>query len=125
MRQIIICTVLLALSTSSFSQFRLTKNEYGLKSKKQRTTGFKLLVSGVVLNVAGSIAYQKGNAGIILFGAGLVADVASIPFFISAGMNKRKAMNASVSFKFEQNQNIPSVAGYSTAYPAVSFKLNL
>ena len=125
MRQIIISAFLLSISTASFSQYKLTKDEYLQKSKKQRTTGYVVLVSGVILNVSGAIAYQKGNAGIILFGAGLLADVASLPFFISAGINKRKALNASASFKMEQTNNIQGMVYSPGIYPAVSLKLSL
>ena len=125
MRRIIICAILLAFSTASFSQYRLTKNEYLQKAERQKKTGFILVCSGVLLNVSGAIAYQKGNAGIILFGAGLLADVASLPFFISAGMNKRKAMNAAAFFKLEQTNNIRGMAISQAVYPAISFKLNL
>ncbi len=110
---------------SIFQSVQTYKEEYRQKSKKQRTTGYILVCSGVLLNVSGAIAYQKGNAGIILFGAGLLADVAGIPFFVSAGVNKRKAMNASAFFKLEQTNNIRGMAMSPVVYPAISFKLNL
>jgi hypothetical protein len=82
------------------------QNEYDfylLKSKKQKTTGLVLLVSGVVA-AAGGLALMVDNltlfsddtnggfkAGTGLFLAGSAATIISIPVLISSGSNKRKA----------------------------------
>ncbi len=120
MKLITLCTMLLVLSTISASQQTnpnqtFTKQDYLQKSKNQKVTAWILAGGGVVLEIAGAIAYQKGNAGLFLFGAGLLSQAASIPFFIASGINKRKAKQASVFFKFE---NTPTI------HHAVSFRFN-
>lgn len=79
-------------------------------SKKQNTTGWVLLLSGTAMVVGGAIAFDKswdeGSAtstdifGVMVL-AGVIADLASIPFFISAGVNKRRA--ASLSFDLQNS----------------------
>ncbi len=117
MKSIIICGLLLIFSTISFSQQTkpaeaTTKQHFLRKSKQQRTTGWILAGGGVVLEVAGAIAYQYGNASLILFGAGLLAQIVSIPFFITAAINDHKAKKASLSFKLEKTPRMqPAVVG--------------
>ena len=129
MKQIAICTILLILATISFSQQTnptqvFTKQDYLQKSKHQKATAWILAGGGLILEISGVIAYQYGNASIFLFGAGLLSQAVSIPFFISAGINKRKSKKASLSFKFENTSNIqPTVSCRSN--PKISLKLNL
>ncbi len=94
----------------SLKQYQ-TKDFYIQKSKNQNTAGWILLVSGTVMTVGGLIAFDKSwdkpsYTATDIYGfitlAGVVADLISIPLFISAGVNKRKA--ASLSIKF---QNYP------------------
>lgn len=70
------------------------------KSKKQKKTGFILLGSGLVATGAGLLIASNSNvlsddagfgagAGLALVGS--VATVVSIPYFISSGVNKRRA----------------------------------
>lgn len=118
MKSIIICGFWLISSTVSFSQptkrtEAMTKQDFLQKSKRQRTTGWILAGGGVVLEVAGAIAYQYGNASIFLLGAGLLAQIASIPFFISGAINKHKAHKASLSFKLEKTPGRqPAIIGF-------------
>lgn len=85
-----------------------TQDFYLQKNKNQNTAGWVLLLSGTAMTVGGGIAF--GNSwgtysytatdiyGFIML-AGVVADLVSIPLFISAGVNKRKA--ASISFNYQ------------------------
>lgn len=99
--------ILSLLLIRSFAQApALSKEEYLQKSKTQNTIGWILAGGGTTMIVVGSIVFSKGNylgpdngntdTGGILIIAGLVADVASIPFFISSAHNSRKA--ATISF---------------------------
>ena len=85
-----------------------TKDFFLQKSKNQKTAGWVLLLSGTAMTVGGSIAFNNSwdsdsykttdIYGFITLG-GVVADLASIPFFISSGINKRKA--GSMEFNFQ------------------------
>jgi hypothetical protein len=57
---------------------------------------------GVVLEAAAVITYQYGNSSLFLLGTGFLAQIASIPFFVSAGINKHKAKKASISFNLKK-----------------------
>ena len=130
MKHITIFTMLLILSTISFSQQTnptqtFTKQDYLQKSKHQKATALILAGGGVILEISGAIAYQHGNAGLLLFGAGLLSQAVSIPFFISAGINKKKSKKASVSFKLEKTPDIqPTIISFRSN-PAISLKLKL
>ena len=91
-----------------------------LKQKKNKTTAWILLGSGVVITMAGVVVKSTDEVlGLIdgetehrgdwMIYVGSAATIASIPFFISAGKNKRKAkmyLNNSISkINFSQNRN--------------------
>ncbi|MEP6615765.1 MAG: hypothetical protein ABJA57_04270 [Ginsengibacter sp.] len=70
-----------------------------LKSKRQKSTAWILMAGGVGLATAGVISGTNSNsfsdnslenAGALVL-VGIAGCVASIPFFISSGKNKRKA----------------------------------
>lgn len=104
----------------------LTKQDYLLKSKHQKTTGLVLLGIGVGVMTAGLIASDNGDetsfddisSGAIIFGVGLVPALCSIPFFIASSRNKRKAMNVtgmlqmrnSTIWAVSKNYLLPSLA---------------
>jgi len=84
----------------------LARDDYLQKSKSQNTTGWALLLSGTaVAIIAGtsfsnsydSASYTSSDITAIFTLAGVVADIVSIPFFISAGANKRKAASLSLN----------------------------
>ncbi len=130
MKKIIVASLLLIAATSTFCQQSnpspaLTKQDYLKKSKHQKTTAWILAGGGPVLFISGIIAYQKGNAGLLLMGAGLISEAASIPFFISSGINKRKAKKVALSFKIEKNQTVLPAEIVYRSYPAIMLKLNL
>lgn len=124
MKQIIICTMLLIFSTISFCQQSTPTQDYLQKSKRQKTTALILAGGGLILEISGAIAYKYGNSSIFLFGAGLISQVVSIPFFIASGVNKRKARKASLSFKFDSTPMTQPTASFH-ATPAISFKIDL
>ena len=69
---------------------------YIQKRNTNRTWGWITLSSGVIMLASGTaIAYEhlfdEGNQGAGLALAGIVSTLVSIPLFISAGKNKRKA----------------------------------
>ena len=84
--------------TKSFPPYR--PREYYLeKSKRQKTTAWVLLGSGIALIGSGIViaAHQRevehsAVAVVLVSGPGLVTSLVSIPFFIAGGSSKRKSM---------------------------------
>ena len=109
--------------TSTTSTF--TKVDYLQKSKNQKKTGLILAGGGVVLEIAGIISYQYSSVSLLLFGTGLLSQVASIPFFISAGVNKRRSKQASVSFRLENIPGTQSVRMPLRSTPGIALRINL
>jgi hypothetical protein len=132
MKKIILFSMLLSLSVTSYSQqtnpsTALTKQDYLQKSKNQKTAAWVLVGGGAVLIVTGGIVWANQinkkaetdpfgaladayttTTGDWISVAGIVAAAGSIPLFIAASKNKRKAI--SLSFKKEmiprlQNQS--------------------
>lgn len=121
---------LLMLSTISYSQqtsatSTFTKVDYLQKSKNQKKTGLILAGGGVVLEIAGIIAYQYGNSSIFLFGTGLLSQIASIPFLISARVNKKRAKQASVFFRLENIPNTQLARMPFRSIPGIALRINL
>jgi hypothetical protein len=114
MKKILVCTVLLMLTISSFSQNTnygqtFTREEYLKKSRNQNTAAWILLGSGVALAGAGiitgnqnEVSFENAATGVVLACIGVLSVAGSITLFSASGRNKRKALNASAWF------NIPS-----------------
>ena len=147
MKKIMIYVMLLLLSATSFSQQNnpsqpFTREDYLKKSKNQKTAGWILLGGGAVMSAIGSVvllnevadiyvnifdpnpppANNDETLGSVLFVGGVLAMAGSIPLFIAAGKNRRKAA-ASVSFKMENATNIYQCAVTNTRYPAVAVQI--
>lgn len=134
MKKILVFMVLLAIMAEVFGQeagkSSLDKDFYLALSKKHNTTGWVLLLSGTAMIVGGAVAFDSSwdessatstdISGFILL-AGVIADLASIPFFISAGVNKRKA--AYLSFNIQDYP--PALSFGKNNYPACSITLHL
>jgi hypothetical protein len=69
-------------------------------------------------------ANNDGTLGAVLAYGGLLAMAGSIPLFIAAGKNRRKAA-ASVSFKMENATIISQWAVSNNRYPAVAIRVRL
>lgn len=130
MKKIFTITLLLIFSVASYSQNtelsnQLTKEDYLKKSKTQKTIGFVMLGGGA----ATLIAISSGNSDLnslgtlVVLGSGLV--VGSIPLFIAAGRNKRKAKNVTTYFKFENTQFLKRTEISFQKIPSFAIKINL
>ena len=129
MKKIIVTTLILVFAFTSYcqqSEFSksLTREEYLSKSKTQKLCGFILLGAGAIT----LISISGGNTDLSSVGAfavaGGLATLGSIPLFISAGKNKRKAM-ASTSFILEKKLFISQSGISFNSLPSVSLKINL
>ncbi len=133
MNKIFLLVAVLVLTVKSFSQVEQnaahSKDYYLQKSKTQKTIGWVLLGAGTATLVGGLIkasgtSNDLGDIGdgVVPALIGLGADLASIPFFISSGKNKRRA--ASVAFNAQPAPLVQQKGWYANAYPAISLKIS-
>lgn len=147
---LVLCSMLLMaqpksgyFTSTSISQFSLhgflkdsitPKQTYLQKSRNQRTAGWIMLGGGVAMTIAGGVIFSnnfelfssknddKAAAGGIMMLAGIGCSLGSIPLFISAAHNARKA--ADISFK-PQQLLVPQQNNITTvAQPAVSVTIH-
>lgn len=116
--------------------------DYLKKSKSQKTAAWILLGGGTLLATIGAgittadatevvltglftgEEAHTSSAGPILSLVGLTAMVGSIPLFIAARKNKKKAA-ASFSFKMENATQVNRLAFVKSQYPAVAYRIRL
>ena len=108
MKTFFLLLVLLLVSSILAGQHKeFSKDYYLQKSKKQKNTAWILLGGGTAMAVGGfakfDSSWDSGSttstdvAGIIGT-VGILAGLASIPYFISAGKNKNIAMTVSMDY---------------------------
>lgn len=105
------------------------KDYYLQKTKTQNTVGWILLGAGTTAIVAGIISGTKKDddladvgVGVVAVVSGVVVDLVSIPFFISAAKNKKRAATA-VAFHM-QPMNLPIQQGFVLKQqPTISVKI--
>jgi len=110
MKRGFLCFAFLCLLLSAFGQSpnqpAMTQLDYLQKSKRQKKTGWLMLGGGLATIFLGAAigtgealngSSGGGSAADVVALAGLGAMVGSIPVFISAGKNKRRAATA-ISF---------------------------
>jgi hypothetical protein len=145
MKKITTILLLLVMSLTIFSQQTepapsLTKQDYLKKAKRQQTAAWILGGSGLVLTGVGLVV-AAGDAGEEFFGifdsnvndggdsgavfavVGLAVMGASVPLFIAAARNKKRA--ASLTFK---NQFVPQFSNGSFVkkpIPSLSLKISI
>jgi len=144
MKKIIILTMLLALVAASFGQQITpkqdwTETDYYKKSKKQKTTAWILLGSGVALFTGGLIAHYnylnnqddpfagltEVTTGEVVATVGVLLAGGSIPLFIASSKNKKKAKAASVFIDVEKAPVLQGTVFSNQSFPAVGLKLGL
>ena len=131
MKKIILFTMLLIMSASSFSQqTALTKQDYLKKSKNKKTTAWVMLGGGAGLILVGGLlgnskesSFSDAGTGIVIAGVGALSMLGSIPLFIASGKNKRKAM--SMSFKNEMVPQLQKSSFVNRLVPSLSLKIGL
>jgi|GEM_PF-963176 hypothetical protein len=142
MKKLSMLLVFVASYITSFGQTDGTsktdiQKDFLRKSKNQRTTGFVLLGIGTAVGVAGAlivdnstndqnptgIIAQAGAGGTVAVVGSLVA-LTSVPFFISAGSNKKKANRMSAGISFEKFMGERVSATYLNYYPALTARLS-
>ncbi|MBK6826679.1 MAG: hypothetical protein IPG86_07385 [Chitinophagaceae bacterium] len=139
MKKQMLLLVLLATLKTGHAQNR-TKEDYLHKSANQKKVAWLLSGTGATLVLVSLITYPSGytflgfnsadeqrqaNTSIVLFIAGGTSMLASIPFFILSGSNKRKA--STVSFRIDRIQapGAGSGAGWSVYSPGLALRIGL
>lgn len=145
MKKIICCIVVIIIASATFSQsttlsLALTKQDYLRKGRSQNTIAWFLIAGGVTTATIGSAIQTKevlddfgnifsgseaksSNTGDIVGYTGLGIMLSSIPFFISAHKNKKKALSLSVQNEkalYFQNGNF-----VTCSVPSLSIKIGL
>ena len=146
MKKNILISMLLILSAESFSQSApetpTIKTDYLKKSRTQQTTAWLLLSGGLVLvSVSAGISanetvtdlanilslsgeeQKSTNTAEILGFTGLASMLGSIPLFIAARKNKKKAM--SLSFKNETLPQLHKGSFINQSVPSLTLKISL
>ena len=137
MKKIILCTVLLAITATSFSQETnpskpVTRADYLKKSKNQKTAAWILLGGGTVLIGTGFLigdreesSFDDAGTGVVIAGIGVLSMISSIPLFIASAKNKKRGMAISAYLKME---DAAAMRGYSmihTSLPTIALKIRL
>ena len=129
MRKLTTIIFLLSFSFNSFSQADTTrpktKADYIKLSRVQRTTGFVLLggaVTCLLVAAPGNVSFE--TLGALVFVGGF-ATLGSIPLFIAAGRNKRKARRASAGIDLQKSLLFQPNSYAFHYYPAVKLKIRL
>jgi hypothetical protein len=140
----LIC-ILFVVTTYSQDQsqiLKFKKDFYMERSKKQNRAGWILLGGGAVFAAVGEIAYaaRMNNADTVgeqfdeafdftftdvLGSIGYVAVVTSIPLFISAGANKRKANRVSLSVSSQNYYQFQNTTLSLKPLPVLTLHINL
>lgn len=145
MKKIIAFTLMLLITDTLFSQQTtpstvLTKQDYLKKSKNKKTAAWVLLGGGTAFTIIGLANAMNGvenslyginlttgqvdeniTSGSIFFITGAAAILGSIPFFISSGKNKRKAISMSI-----KNELAPQQLNRNFVYKSIpSLTLNI
>lgn len=134
MKKVFLFFILTSISLSGNSQEEqkdFSKENYLQKSKNQRTVGWVLLGAGAAVGTVGIIVTNEADSffedsgkidtGLTLFAVGAASTLASIPLFIIAGSNSRKA----ASLSLESQRFIIPGQGLSGIQPALSLKIEL
>jgi hypothetical protein len=144
MKKILFIFLLLSVSAGSFSQQitpspGFTQEDYLKKNLHQKTAAHFMLWGGLVASFTGLEISQNRNynpgfwggrndkkyssTGDIIAFSGLAAMVGSIPLFIVARKNKKKALGLAI--KLEQAKQFTNQYFVSRSVPSLMFKINL
>ncbi len=147
MKKIFACFLATLLFTTCFSQRRAYESKsydyYMIKSQHLKTTGWILLGSGVGMMTVGIVLIAndvnntsnnynnnddvsgKALTGAILFSAGFVASIGSIPLLVIGGVMHKKAMRASAFLNVEKVPDSRISGIPLQPFPALGVRINL
>ncbi len=130
------CMVIIG-NTMQVSAQVMSKQDYIEKSQKQKKTGVKLLVGGVIVGTAGAIIFNENfkiynstkandNGTIVggaMFAVGALAALGSIPYFISSSSNARNA--AQISIRNEPFHGTKYAGNFPRSIPSLTYTIPL
>jgi hypothetical protein len=130
MKKIIVFNMLLIMSATSFSQQTnpspvLVKQDYLQKSKNQKTAAWICFGTGAALlaiAAPGNVSFDI--LPVLVVGSGGLV-VGSIPLFIAASRNKRKAKKVSALINMETVPLIGPSGSFSSSFPVGMIKISL
>lgn len=128
---LVILTPLLTKSVFAQQEFnKLLVEEYVRQSQTQKKTGLIMLGAGIASTIAGTSMFiaawggasaAVGTSGVILFTAGSLSTIFSIPVIISSAAKGRKA--AKMSLVSEKVIYFQNQGALSASYPALNFSI--
>ena len=129
MKKIATLSLLIVLATATFGQQAdtvkiMTRQDYLSRSKSQKVAGFIFLGIGATCIAIAAPGNSSFDDLAILVLVGAVATIVSIPLFIAAGRNKRRAKTAVAGLQFEKAPYFQNNFVLHS-YPAMSIRINL
>ena len=127
MKNIVVCSLLIFYSVTLCGQETTankspSKQNYLQKSKRQRTTAWILLSTGITMIAVAAPGDVSFDILPVLVIGGGASVLGSIPIFIAAGRNKRKAMNISTSLELQRYHNY--TMNKAVQFPTLTLNLN-
>lgn len=140
MKKIILLSLLLAFTASSFGQQSAPKQhwtdtEYYKKSKKQKTAGwiFTGVGSAVLLTTlitdaftSAFTGFQERASGIAIpYAIGVACVATGVVFFVASGKNKKKAKALSAFINMEKAAVLQQTTIRNQSFPVLGLKISL
>lgn len=138
MKRVIIFLVLAVFATCAFGQYQFERQrmytQYRQQNNMQQNAGWILLATGSAATVVGFVGLTKGwddgsngetEFFSYLLSAGLISCIASIPFFIGAKKDKRKAASMTFGFDSLAPRSMNVYACKSEPVPVIKLSIKL
>lgn len=127
MKNLIFAFAFFSLISAGYSQETtpsptITKQDYLQKSKNQKTAAWILLGAGATMIAIAAPGNVSLDIVPVLAVGGGAAVLGSIPLFIAAGKNKRRALAMTANLSI-QRTSLVLYSGPPSSHPAISVKL--
>jgi len=126
MKRLIICAVMLSITTSIYCQkTSLTRDDYLRKSKHEKMAAWTLLGAGITTITFGIIAGLSNSDdqafyyGVII---GVPLMIASVPFFNAAVRHRQKANSLSAGIRLDRYNNLVVTKNRNGFVPALGMR---
>jgi hypothetical protein len=122
----------MTMAVNSFGQPTVTtpsiKTDYLQRGKRQETAAWIMFAGGMVVGLTGVLIAATNwdsDTGPVIAAIGFTAEIASIPLFIAASKNKKKARTTSAFFEIEKMPIAAYAPSIRKSFPALSIKIYL
>lgn len=140
MKHLLLLLAVITLIETAYAQHlpqteQPTKEYYLKKAKRQRTASIVMVAGGGAIALGSSIAFMaldlgdafttnKGDAYLVTGIVGIASMFGSIPVFISAKKNRKKAEAISASFIIKpERSSMGNYIGTAKSYPAIGLQI--